>query len=156
MAEELRERHVKANSFFRGVFGALTCALFVTRVIMLVYAVLSPTSWPHLAHASEIMGSQALMGLESAAVVSFAFLSLYVWSVRPLFLHVPLLLNSVLLIVAAVPPQVGDSLWFVFYFPGFSVFYGLVLWYALRLILDPSLDRSLDDILRRTPGVQHV
>lgn len=122
-------------------------------LLMAYYMALAPLPQP-LKPSSPPQSSSS-----SASSSLFSSSSSFSSFVSPFILYFTFLINILLLgwlFISSPPNWLHErGYFFVIYFPGFSILYAAVCWYARRLICDPDLDTSLHNIISSQP-VQNV
>ncbi len=158
-AEELRDKHARANFFFRRLFVGLAVALMAARLLLAFYGATSPFSLAHHAEAHMAFGERFWL-LEVFGAASLALCGWHFVRPRLRLLASVGAANVVVFLWVVLRSEAGwlweRGWWFALYFGGFGLFFAAVSGYSDSLIRDDSVDTQLDALLAGTPGVQHV
>jgi hypothetical protein len=107
VAEELREKHARANEFFRRVFVSLSVMLALARLVLTYYGFTSPFSFPHHAEAHMSLGAW-FFWLEAWGFATLLVCALHFLRNTPRAVYLTLLANLLLMIGVAI---MGEGDW---------------------------------------------
>ena len=157
--EELKLKNERHNSFFKSVFLFMSIVLGAARLILLFYAFVSPFSLGHQAEAHSVVGESAVWVMELVGAVSLLLCAAYFVRNNIWLIVVTAAINVVegvwlclTLMESGVDEWFWDrGWWHIAYYPGFSLFYCGVSFYANLLINDLAIAQAIESLGSQTP-----